>query len=91
MNVIQAKHLYGISDKRYTYRLPDGVIVTADMLLLVENQKTGKPDIVRAVTNSEDVNQNTLNMIMQGQKLRSRVIGTYFVIPILDESEEDNE
>lgn len=42
MNVIQAKHLYGISDKRYTYRLPDGVIVTADMLLLVENQKNGQ-------------------------------------------------
>lgn len=91
MNIVQAKHLDGIYDKRYTYRLPDGVIVTADMLLLVENQKTGKPDIVRAVTNSEDVNQNTLDMIMQGQKLKSRVIGTYFLISILDESEEDNE
>ena len=62
------------------FHLPDGVIVTADMLLLVENQKTGKPDIVRAVTNSEDVNQNTLDMIMQGQKVKSRVIGTYFLI-----------
>lgn len=91
MNIVQAKHLDGIYDKRYTYRLPDGVIVTADMLLLVENQKTGKPDIVRAVTNSEDVNQNTLDMIMQGQKVKSRVIGTYFLISILDESEEDNE
>ena len=91
MNVIQAKHLSGISDKRYTYRLPDGVMVAADTLLLVENQKTGKPDIVRAVTNSEDVNQNTLDMIMQGQKVKSRVIGTYFLISILDESEEDNE
>lgn len=91
MNVIQAKHLSGISDKRYTYRLPDGVMVAADTLLQVENQKTGKPDIVRAVTNSEDVNRNTLDMIMQGQKVKSRVIGTYFLISILDESEEDNE
>lgn len=91
MNIVQAKHLDGIYDKRYTYRLPDGVMVAADTLLKVENQKTGKPDIVRAVTNSEDVNQNTLDMIMQGQKVKSRVIGTYFLISILDESEEDNE
>lgn len=91
MNIVQAKHLDGIYDKRYTYRLPDGVMVAADTLLKVENQKTGKPDIVRAVTNSEDVNQNTLNMIMQGQKIKSRVIGIYFMIPILDEPEEDNE
>lgn len=91
MNIIQAKHLCGISNKRYTYRLPDGIMVAADTLLQVENQKTGKPDIVRAVTNSEDVNRNTLDMIMQGQKVTSKVIGTYVMIPTSGKWEESDE
>ena len=91
MNIVQAKHLDGIYDKRYTYRLPDGVMVAADTLLQVENQKTGKPDIVRAVTNSEDVNRNTLDMIMQGQKVISKVIGTYVMIPTSGKWEESDE
>lgn len=88
MNIIQAKHIVNSTDKVYTYQLPKGVFVRTDSLLLVENNQTGGRDLVKAVTNSEDVNDNILKMIMQGQNVRSKVLGMYFMIPILEADHE---
>lgn len=81
MNIVQAKHLGDNSAKAYTYQLPKEIRVEKGELLLVENKVTKKEDVVISVTDSEDVNKNVLNMIMQGQEVRSKVLGVYVKVP----------
>ena len=85
MNIIQAKHINSCgetSGKTYTYELPDGVRIESGRYISVENKRTGGSNIVMAVTNSEDVNDNVLKMIMGEQKVRSKVLGEYFEVPL---------
>ena len=80
MNIVQAEHLNNYMGKRYIYRLYSGIEIKKGDLLLVENQLAGTPDVVKATGNSENVNENVLNMIMQGQEVRSRVLGKYTLV-----------
>lgn len=82
MNIIQARHIGDNSEKAYIYQLPKETRVEKGELLLVENKVTKKEDIVIAVADSEDVSKNVLNMIMQGQEVRSKVLGVFIKIPV---------
>ena len=77
MNIIQAKHINDLAGKSYTYKITDTRRIEKDTLLVVENKKTGKLNLVISTTDSEDVNENVLNMIMQGKEVRSKVLGEY--------------
>lgn len=77
MNIIQAKFLNDLVGKNYTYKITGTRRIRKDTLLLVENKKTGKPNIVISTTDSEDVSENVLNMIMQGKEVCSKVLGEY--------------
>lgn len=85
MNIIQAKHINSFGDtcgKAYTYRLPDGARIVAGEYVLVENRKTGRNEIARTVTDSEDVNGNALKMIMGEKRVISKVLGEYIFFPL---------
>lgn len=85
MNIIQAKHINNFGDtsgEAYTYKLPDGVRIGAGQYILVENRKTGRNEIIKTVTDSEDVNGNTLKMIMGEKRVISRVLGEYLFFPL---------
>lgn len=89
MNIIQAKHINnsgGASGRAYTYRLPDGARVGHGQYILAENRKTGRSEIVKTVTDSEDVNGNTLKMIMGGKKVISSVLGECLFFPFSEGS-----
>lgn len=75
MNIVQAKFFN--ENKRYTYKVPQGTKIKKDTLLKVENKRTGGLDIVKAVTDSAVVDENVLDMIMQGKNVLSRVVGFY--------------
>lgn len=93
MNIIQAKHInnYGdVSGRAYTYKLPDGARIGQGEYVLVENRKTGRNEIARTVTDSEDVNGNTLKMIMGEKRVISSVLGEYLFFP-LDAGGNDDE
>lgn len=75
MNIVQAKFFN--ENKRYTYIVPQGTKIKKDMLLKVENKRTGGLDIVAAVTDSAEVDENVLDMIMQGKNVLSSVVGVY--------------
>lgn len=84
MNIIQAKHINNFGDtsgEAYTYKLPDGVRIGAGQYILVENRKTGRNEIVKTVTDSEDVNGNTPKMVMGEKRVISNVLGEYLFFP----------
>lgn len=82
MNIIQAKHLDVNTREIYTYEVPKKLEFRKGQLLLVENKRLGQPSIVIAVTDSEEVSENVLNMIMHGEKVQSKVLATYIKAPI---------
>lgn len=82
MNIVQAKHLKDYTEIIYTYKLPREFRVDKGNLLLVENKANQTTDIAVAVTDSEDVNENVLNMIMKGQTVCSKVLAIYLKFPI---------
>lgn len=82
MNIVQAEHIGDIYRKAYTYKLPDGVRIEAGKYILVENKQTRSNDIVKTITDSEDVNENVLKMIMGEQEVRSKVLGEYVLVPL---------
>lgn len=83
MNIVQAKHMNDYTGKTYTYEVSKGYEIKKGQLLLVENKMKGKPSIVTAVTDSEEVSKNVLDMIMQGETVRSKVLGMYVMLPII--------
>lgn len=83
MNIIQAKHVDDYTGKTYTYKLPKGLEIKKGRLLIVENKREREPSIAIAVTDSEEVSENVLNMIMQETTVCSKVLGLYIQTPIM--------
>lgn len=81
MNIVQAKRINDLG-KRYTYKVPAGITISKGVLLSVENKRTNKADTVIATSDSEDVSENVLNVIMQGREVISSVLGIYQLIKI---------
>lgn len=85
MNIIQVVHLEDVTKTRYTYEVPPYMRINKGILLQVHN-KYGKA-VVRSVTDSSDVDDNVLDMIMEGKKVTAKVTGVY---KLLDFEEELN-
>ena len=91
MNIIQAKHINDNVGKIYTYKVPEDYLIPKNTLMLAENKRTGKGDIVIATSNSAEVNDNVLNMIMQGKEVISSVVGIYWLAEFSNMSEGNDE
>lgn len=78
MNIIQVVHLEDVTKTRYTYEVPQNVRIEKGVLLEVHN-KFGKA-VVRSVTASSNVDENVLDMIMEGKKVTAKVTGVYKLI-----------
>lgn len=77
MNIVQAEHISNNTGKAYIYKVPGDCYIAKGTLMLAENNRTGKSDVVIAVSESEDVSKNVLNMIMQGKEILSDILGIY--------------
>lgn len=75
-NIVQVRHLSDMSTRRYTYNVPANVQLIKGDTVKVKNNN-GKETISVCVTNSEMVSNNTIDMIMSGNKVISEVIGIY--------------
>lgn len=82
MNIVQAEHISNNTGKAYIYKVPGDCYIAKGALMLAENNRTGKSDVVIAVSESEDVSKNVLNMIMQGKEVISSIIGVYWLMEI---------
>lgn len=80
MNIVQAKHINDNLGKAYTYKIPGDFYIPKGTLMLAENSRTGKSDVVIATGESENVSKNVLNMIMQGKEVISSIIGVYWMM-----------
>lgn len=79
MNIVQVRHFADPAAKRYTYNVPAGVHLTKGDIVLVKNSG-GKEVVAQCVSNSEDLSDNAIDMIMSGSKVISNVIGKYSLV-----------
>lgn len=79
MNVVQVRHFADLSAKRYTYNVPAGIKLAKDDIVLVKNSG-GKEVVAQCVSDSEDLSENAIDMIMSGKKVISNVIGKYSLV-----------
>lgn len=96
MNIIQTRIVNSFGDgygKNYIFKVPDGVSIKKDTLLAAE--KNGGKDgiqIVKAVSDSIEVTDEVLDMIMDGKQVISSIIGVYELKGLkLEEQEEPEE
>lgn len=96
MNIIQARIVNSFGDgygKKYIFKVPDGVSIKKDTLLAAE--KNGGKDgiqIVKAVSDSIEVTDEVLDMIMDGKEVISSIIGVYELKKLkLEEQKEPEE
>lgn len=96
MNIIQARIVNSFGDgygKKYIFKVPDGVSIKKDTLLAAE--KNGGKDgiqIVKAVSDSAEVTDEVLDMIMDGKEVISSIIGAYELHELsLEEQKEPEE
>lgn len=88
MNIIQTRviNMFGNpSGTKYIFRVPEGVEIAKDTLLLAQRNggKEGT-QIVKSVTNSAEVSDEVLEMITDGRKVISSIIGELRLVPCED-------
>lgn len=95
MNIIQARIVNSFGDgygKKYIFKVPDGVSIKKDTLLAAE--KNGGKDgiqIVKAVSDSIEVTDEVLDMIMDGKEVISSIIGAYELHELKPEKQKEPE
>lgn len=80
MNLVQIQYPNNIDRKRYTFKVPDGIVIRKNDVVRVKN-RNGNEEIGIAVTSSVDVSDNIVDMIMSGKDVVSSVIGRYHYFP----------
>lgn len=75
-NIVQVNLLEDKSKKRYTYLLPEFAICKKGDIVLAQN-KSGDTRIAICVTDSERLSANAIDMIMEGRRVISNIIGFY--------------
>lgn len=83
-NIVQIRYKDDVNAKRYTFNVPQGIILHKGDLVRVKNCH-GKEDIGFCVTDSEMLSDNAVDMIMSGAKVKSDVIGVYRYTPFDEE------
>lgn len=76
MNVVQVRLVEDKNAKRYTYRVPDDIMLSKGDVVRTRNRNK-KECIAICVTNSESLSDNAINMIMCGSRVASDIIGKY--------------
>lgn len=76
MNVVQVRLLEDKNAKRYTYKVPGDIILSKGSIVRTRN-KNGKECIAVCVTDSENLSDNAIDMVMSGNKVISNVTGIY--------------
>lgn len=71
-NIVNVVHLEDAEKKWYTFGVPGGVTLKKDDYVQVHGNQ-----ICRCVTDSAEVDDKMLEMIMRGQKLISEITGIY--------------
>ncbi len=87
MNIVQVNFLNDYSNKRYAFNVPDGIKLKKGQLVRVEIKRRNghKEAVAECVTDSHVVTDEIVDMIMQGMKVISSVIGAYTLIKFDDE------
>lgn len=79
MNIVQVNFINSITQKRYTYKVPNSISLNKGDIIRVRN-KDGKEAIAVCVTNSENLSNNAVDMVMDGLDVLSNVIGVYNLV-----------
>lgn len=87
MNIVQVNFINSITQKRYTYKVPNGINLNKGDIIRVRN-KDGKEAIAVCVTNSENLSYNAVDMVMGGLDVLSDVIGVYNLVKFQEMTNE---
>lgn len=87
INIVQVNFINSITQKRYTYKVPNGISLNKGDIIRVRN-KDGKEAIAVCVTNSENLSDNAVNMVMDGLDVLSDVIGVYNLVKFQEMTNE---
>lgn len=84
MNVVQVN---SITQKRYTYKVPNGISLNKGDIIRVRN-KDGIEAIAVCATDSENLSDNAVDMVMGGLEVLSDVIGVYNLVKFQEMTNE---
>lgn len=87
MNIVQVNFINSITQKRYTYKVPNGISLNKGDIIRVRN-KDGKEAIAVCVTNTENLSNNAVDMVMDGLDVLSNVIGVYNLVKFQEMTNE---
>lgn len=87
MNIVQVDFIDSIMPKRYTCKVPNGISLNKGDIIRVKN-KNGKEAIAVCVTNSENLSNNAVDMVMDGLDVLSDVIGVYNLVKFQEMTNE---
>jgi hypothetical protein len=87
MNIVQVNFINSITQKRYTYKVPSGISLNKGDIIRVRN-KDGKEAIAVCVTNSENLSNNAVDMVMDGLDVLSDVVGVYNLVKFQEMANE---
>lgn len=88
MNIVQVKLLENTGGKRYTYNVPENETLLKGDTVMVRNAN-GSKHLAICETNSERLTSNVVDMIMNGQRVLSDVIGVFTFRPFTTEQDDD--
>lgn len=76
MNIVQVRLVEDKNAKRYTYRVPENLQLKKNDVVRTKNIN-GKECIAICITDSENLSENAIDMIMSGNEVKSDIIGIY--------------
>jgi len=74
MNIVQVR--FPNDCRRYNFMLPHGEKVEKGSYVCCET-KNGRCAIAECVTDSEEVSENVVDMIMEGKNVTSKIVGVF--------------
>lgn len=82
MNIVQVKLIENYSQKRYTCKVPKDITLKKNDIVRVRNKngKNGKETIMVCVTDSENLSDNAVDMVMDGLNVLDNVVGVYNLV-----------
>lgn len=82
MNIVQVKLIENYSQKRYTCEVPKDITLKKNDVVRVRNKngKNGKETIMVCVTDSENLSDNAVDMVMDGLNVLDNVVGVYNLV-----------
>lgn len=90
MNIVQTNLIESCSQKRYTYKVPEDITLKKNDIVRVRNKngKNGKETIMVCVTDSENLSDNAVDMVMDGLNVLDNVIGVYNLVKFQEMTNE---